>query len=145
MNIGWAGKIEKISILFAAFGGILSLFLTRQPISVSAIVGFISIIGISVLNVSFIVEQYKKILLEGKFSIGEAIKQAMIKKLRAVLASSITASLGLLPTALSKGIGTQVQKPLAIVVVGGMFISAICILIFIPILLRYVEVPNYEI
>lgn len=75
----------------------------------------------------------------------EAIKQAMIKKFRAVLASSITASLVLLPTALSKGIGTQVQKPLAIVVVGGMFISAICILLFMPVLLRYVEVPNYEI
>ena len=123
------------SILFAAFGGILSLFLARQPISFSAIVGFISIIGISILNVSF----------EEGVRNNEAIKQAMIKKFRAVLASSITASLGLLPTALSKGIGTQVQKPLAIVVVGGMFISAIYILLFMPVLLRYVEVPNYEI
>jgi len=127
--------IVMSSILFAAFGGILSLFLARQPISVSAIVGFISIIGISILNVSF----------EEGVRNNEAIKQAMIKKFRAVLASSITASLGLLPTALSKGIGTQVQKPLAIVVVGGMFISAICILLFMPVLLRYVEVPNYEI
>jgi cobalt-zinc-cadmium resistance protein CzcA len=88
-------------ILLAGFGGLLSLFVTRQPISISAIVGFVSTIGISILNISFLLEQYKIVSREETVDRTQAIKLALARKFRPLLASSITASLGLLPTALS--------------------------------------------
>jgi len=133
--------ISMLGILFAFFGGSLSLFATGYPISLSAIVGFVSILGISILNISFIMASYKMHILNG-ISVDESAKLASKEKFRAVLLSSFTASLGLLPTALSQGIGSQIQKPLAIVVVGGMLISGLLIILIIPPLLKYSEVKE---
>jgi cobalt-zinc-cadmium resistance protein CzcA len=117
------------------------LFATGYPISLSAIVGFVSILGISILNISFIMASYKMHILNG-ISVDESAKLASKEKFRAVLLSSFTASLGLLPTALSQGVGSQIQKPLAIVVVGGMLISGLLIILIIPPLLKYSEVKE---
>lgn len=133
--------ISMLGILFAFFGGSLSLFATGYPISLSAIVGFVSILGISILNISFIKASYKRHILNG-ISVDESAKLASKEKFRAVLLSSFTASLGLLPTALSQGVGSQIQKPLAIVVVGGMLISGLLIILIIPPLLKYSEVKE---
>ncbi|WP_299227203.1 efflux RND transporter permease subunit [Sulfurihydrogenibium sp.] len=133
--------ISMLGILFAFFGGSLSLFATGYPISLSAIVGFVSILGISILNISFIMASYKMHILNG-ISVDESAKLASKEKFRAVLLSSFTASLGLLPTALSQGVGSQIQKPLAIVVVGGMLISGLLIILIIPPLLKYSEVKE---
>ncbi len=133
--------IASSGVLFALFGGSISLFITGHPISLSAIVGFVSILGISILNILLLMKSYAYHYRNGMEKI-EAIKQASMEKLRAVLISTFTASLGLLPTAISKGVGSQIQKPLAIVVVGGMIISGLLIIILIPPLLRYMHVEE---
>jgi Putative silver efflux pump len=73
----------------------------------------------------------------------EAAKKAAKEKFRAVLLSSFTASLGFLPAALSHGVGTQIQKPLAVVVLGGMLITGLLILLLIPPILKYVNIEGY--
>jgi cobalt-zinc-cadmium resistance protein CzcA len=128
-------------ILFALFGGSVSLLIAGHPMSFSAIVGFVSILGISVLNISFMLEAYKKHILDG-LSPTESAKRSAKENFRAVLLSSFTASMGLLPTALAKGVGSQIQKPLAVVVVGGMLISGLLILLIVPSLLRYAHVEE---
>jgi len=133
--------ISASGILFSFFGGSLSLFIAQHPLSLSAIVGFVSIIGINILNITFLINSYKHYYLLGKQK-EEAIRIAVKDRYRALLLSTFTASLGLLPTALSHGVGSQIQKPLAIVVVGGMLISGLLILITIPPLLRYVVVEE---
>ncbi len=133
--------IASSGVLFSLFGGAVSLLVAGFPLSLSAMVGFVSILGISVLNVSFIMSAYKDNIIKG-LSIEESAKKAVKEKFRAVLLSSFTASMGLLPTALSKGVGSQIQKPLAVVVVGGMLVSGLLILLLIPPLLRYMHVEE---
>lgn len=133
--------IAMSGLLFSVFGGTLSLLIVGFPLSLSAIVGFVSILGIAILNISFMMNTYKKHILAG-IPKEESIKRSAKEKFRAVLLSSFTASMGLLPTALSKGVGSQIQKPLAVVVVGGMLITGSLILLVVPSLLRYVYVEE---
>ncbi|SNZ13981.1 efflux RND transporter permease subunit [Hydrogenobacter hydrogenophilus] len=133
--------IAMSGILFALFGGSVSLLIAGFPMSLSAIVGFVSILGISVLNISFMLRAYKKHILDGLSSV-ESAKRSAKENFRAVLLSSFTASMGLLPTALAKGVGSQIQKPLAVVVVGGMLLSGLLILLVVPSLLRYAHVEE---
>jgi cobalt-zinc-cadmium resistance protein CzcA len=130
--------ITMIAPLFAVFGGVLSLVLTGQSINVSSIVGFISIVGVSILNTSILVTHYIRLVIGGKGNT-EAILETLRDKFRPILMGGIVASLGLLPAALGHGVGSQIQKPLAIVVVGGMFLGTVMILLFAPLLLRFVE------
>jgi heavy metal efflux system protein len=133
--------IAMSGLLFALFAGALSLLVVRYPLSLSAIVGFVSILGISILNISFIIAAYRENIINGMPTY-EAAKKAAKEKFRAVLLSSFTASLGFLPAALSHGVGTQIQKPLAVVVLGGMLITGFLILLLIPPLLKYVNVEE---
>ncbi len=133
--------IALSGLLFAVFGGTLSLLVVDFPLSLSALVGFVSILGIAILNISFMMGEYKKHILNG-LTKEIAIKKTAKEKLRPVILSSFTASMGLLPTALAKGVGSQIQKPLAIVVVGGMLITGILIMLLIPPLLRYMYVEE---
>lgn len=128
--------------LFAVFGGLSFLLLWGEALSVSASVGFISILGVSILNASIIVIHYLH-LLELGTPITEAIRQTAEDKFRAVLMTGMTASIGLLPAALSSGVGSQVQKPLAIVVVGGMLMGTVILLMLLPPLLRFVKPKTY--
>lgn len=130
--------ITMASPLFAIFAGLMSLLITGEPLSISSMVGFISIIGVSVLNSSIIINHYIRLLRDG-MNKEDAIIETITDKFRPVLMGGIVASFGLLPAALSHGIGSQVQKPLAIVVVGGMFAGVIMILLIMPLLLKYVN------
>lgn len=128
--------------LFSVFGGLAFLLLLGQSLSVSASVGFISILGVSILNASIFVIHYLQLYQNG-IDTEEAIIQTASDKFRAILMTGLTASIGLLPAMLSTGVGSQVQKPLAIVVVGGMLIGTFILLMLMPPLLRYVKHRQY--
>jgi len=128
--------------LFSVFGGLFFLFLLGESLSVSASVGFISILGVSILNASIFVIHFMQLHHHG-VGTEEAILQTASDKFRAILMTGLTASIGLLPAMLSTGIGSQVQKPLAIVVVGGMLIGTFILLMLMPPLLRFVKHKHY--
>lgn len=131
--------ITMVGPAFTVFGGLMSLLITHESLSISSIVGFVSIIGVSVLNTSIIVSHYIRLRDEGKDK-EEGITETIQDKFRPVFMSGVVASLGLLPASLAHGVGSQVQKPLAIVVVGGMVIGTALQLFIIPLLLRFITV-----
>ena len=121
-------------IPMAVFGGILGLLLTGIPFSVSAAIGFIALFGISVMDGIIIISQYNQLIDEG-MERGRAILRTGELQLRPVLMTCVVAGVGLLPAAVSSGIGSQVQKPLAIVVVAGMMLAPVVILVTLPALI----------
>jgi cobalt-zinc-cadmium resistance protein CzcA len=121
-------------IPMAVFGGILGLLLTGIPFSVSAAIGFIALFGISVMDGIIIISQYNQLIDEG-MERGRAILRTGELQLRPVLMTCVVAGIGLLPAAVSHGIGSQVQKPLAVVVVAGMMLAPIVILVTLPALI----------
>src|ERR1700723_3274516 len=121
-------------IPMAIFGGILGLLLTGIPFSVSAAIGFIALFGISVMDGIIILSQYNQLIDEG-MERGMAILRTGELQLRPVLMTCVVAGIGLLPAAVSSGIGSQVQKPLAVVVVSGMMLAPLVILITLPALI----------
>lgn len=125
----------------AVFGGLMSLLFTGQPLSISAVVGFISVIGISIFNTCIWIQHYIEIYREKKNK-EEAVVETVRDKFRPVLMGGLIASLGLLPASVSHGVGSQVQKPLAIVIVGGMLIGTAIILVIMPLLFKYVRLER---
>jgi cobalt-zinc-cadmium resistance protein CzcA len=121
-------------IPMAVFGGILGLLITGIPFSVSAAIGFIALFGISVMDGIIILSQYNALIDEG-LERGAAILRTGKLQLRPVLMTCVVAGVGLLPAALSTGIGSQVQKPLAVVVVAGMMLAPVIILLTLPALI----------
>jgi cobalt-zinc-cadmium resistance protein CzcA len=121
-------------IPMAVFGGILGLLLTGIPFSVSAAIGFIALFGISVMDGIIIISQYNQLIDEG-MERSRAILRAGELQLRPVLMTCVVAGIGLLPAAVSSGIGSQVQKPLAVVVVAGMMLAPVVILVTLPALI----------
>jgi cobalt-zinc-cadmium resistance protein CzcA len=118
----------------ALVGGVLSLFVTHTALSVSATIGFIALFGISIMNGIIIVTSFNENLANGMHVL-PAVRKACDHQLRPVLMTCIAACVGLLPAALSNGIGSQVQKPLALVVVGGALVAPFLILLVLPVLL----------
>jgi cobalt-zinc-cadmium resistance protein CzcA len=121
-------------IPMAVFGGIVGLVVTGIPFSVSAAIGFIALFGISVMDGIIILSQYNALIAEG-MERGAAIVRTGELQLRPVLMTCVVAGVGLLPAALSTGIGSQVQKPLAVVVVAGMMLAPVVILLTLPALI----------
>ena len=121
-------------IPMAVIGGIIGLYVTAVPFSVSAAIGFIALFGISVMNGIIVLSQYN-FLVRGGMDRMQAVLRTGDLQIRPVLMTCIIASVGLLPAALSTGIGSQVQKPLAIVVVSGMTLAPLLILIVLPALI----------
>jgi heavy metal efflux system protein len=121
-------------IPMAVIGGIIGLCLTGVPFSVSAAIGFIALFGISVMNGIIVLSQYN-LLTRGSMERTQAILQTGALQIRPVLMTCVIAGVGLLPAAISTGIGSQVQKPLAIVVVSGMMLAPILILLVLPALI----------
>ena len=121
---------------FGAIGGFLSLVVTGTPFSISAAVGFASVIGVCTLGGVVFVSG-----IRGRQNVGEgiaaAIQEGALAEMRPVLMACAAAGLGLLPAAVSTGIGVQAQQPLARVVVGGMLTSPLAILFLIPVLASY--------
>jgi cobalt-zinc-cadmium resistance protein CzcA len=118
----------------ALIGGIFALFLTEIPFSVSAAIGFVALFGISAMN-GIIVIAYFNRQIEAGIDRGAAIFRTCRVQMRPVTMTCIVACVGLLPAALSTGIGSQVQKPLAIVVVGGSLLAPLLILLVLPVLM----------
>ena len=117
--------IVLASIPVACAGGALMLFATRTSFSVSAAMGFVSIFGIAVQDAILVVTYFQRLRAERDISIEEAAREAAEKRLRPVLMTTLVAMLGLFPAAIATGIGSQTQKPLALVVIGGAFMLAV--------------------
>jgi cobalt-zinc-cadmium resistance protein CzcA len=118
-------------IPFAACGGILGLYIFGLNASVSAAVGFISLFGVSAMDGILLVSYIRRRLDEG-LGKEEAIIDAAQTRMRQIFMTGFSACIGLVPAAISTGIGSQVQQPLACVIVGGMLLSPICSLLVIP-------------
>jgi heavy metal efflux system protein len=121
-------------IPMAVIGGIFGLILIGVPFSVSAAIGFIALFGISVMDGIIILSQYNQLIAGGLDRMAAVVRTGELQ-MRPVLMTCVIAGVGLLPAAVSTGIGSQVQKPLAIVVVGGMMLAPIVILITLPVLI----------
>src|SRR5690349_16225572 len=121
-------------IPMAIFGGVVGLLITGIPFSVSAAIGFIALFGIAVMDGIIILSQYNQLIEEGMERIQAVIRTGELQ-LRPVLMTCVVAGVGLLPAAISEGIGSQVQKPLAIVVVPGMMLAPVVILVTLPVLI----------
>jgi cobalt-zinc-cadmium resistance protein CzcA len=121
-------------IPMAVVGGIFALFLMSIPFSVSAAIGFIALFGISVMDGIIILSQFNQLIEEGMERTAAILRTGELQ-MRPVLMTCVIAGVGLLPAAMSTGIGSQVQKPLAIVVVGGMMLAPIVILVTLPVLI----------
>lgn len=121
-------------IPMAIFGGVLGLLISGIPFSVSAAIGFIALFGIAVMDGIIILSQYNQLIDDGYERMRAVIRTGELQ-LRPVLMTCIVAGIGLLPAAISEGIGSQVQKPLAIVVVTGMMLAPIVILVTLPVLI----------
>jgi cobalt-zinc-cadmium resistance protein CzcA len=132
-----ADTLLAMSVIpMAIFGGVLGLFVTGIPFSVSAAIGFIALFGIAVMDGILIISQYNQLIDEGMDRIKAVIRTGELQ-LRPVLMTCIVAGIGLLPAALSEGIGSQVQKPLAVVVVTGMMLAPFVILVTLPVLMTF--------
>lgn len=125
--------IVLATVPFAMIGGVLSLVLTHTPFSISAAVGFISTLGIAILGGVLIVSSIRELEQNG-IPLKEAILSGAELQMRPVLMATLGAALGLVPAALASGIGSEAQKPLARVVVGGMLTATFLILFVVPIL-----------
>ena len=122
------------AIPLATVGGVLLLWLRGMPFSVSAGIGFIALFGIAVLNGIVLIEHLKELRDEGQLSMRELIIRGTRDRLRPVLLTAGAAAMGFLPMALSTGAGAEVQRPLATVVIGGLFTSTMLTLIALPLM-----------
>jgi cobalt-zinc-cadmium resistance protein CzcA len=130
-NSVWECVLTLTGILFAAAGGVLALYITGLNFSISAAVGFVSLLGVSVMNGILLLTYYNQASLRGGTPV-EVMFRAASTRMRPLLMTSFSACIGLLPAAVSRGIGSQVQRPLATVIVGGMFVGPIMLLLVVP-------------
>jgi len=121
-------------IPMALIGGIFALYATGTPFSVSAAIGFVALFGIAAMD-GIIVLTFYNAAIEGGLERTTAILRTCQVQMRPVMMTCIVACVGLLPAAVSNGIGSQVQKPLALVVVGGILLAPVLILIILPVLI----------
>jgi cobalt-zinc-cadmium resistance protein CzcA len=122
----------------ALTGGIAALLIRDIPFSISAAVGFVALSGIAVLNGLVMVTFIRDLRMSGK-PLNEAIIEGAMTRLRPVLMTALVASLGFVPMALNTGIGSEVQRPLATVVIGGTISDTLLTLLVLPALYRIVH------
>jgi len=145
----WAFKSVRNAILvllmipFTLIGGLAGLGLAGLHLSVSAAVGFIALAGISVQNGVIMVEQIKHLILEGA-SLSNAILDGAVARLRPILMTALMAGLGLLPAALSHSIGSETQRPFAVVIVGGLITATFFTLLLLPLLFPFFSDESKE-
>jgi heavy metal efflux system protein len=133
-----------MGVPFALVGGVVGLMLNSLPFSISAGVGFIALSGISVLNGIVLVNCFNDLRASGLRGI-ELIRRGTILRIRPVLMTALVAIFGFVPMMISTGVGAEVQRPLASVVIGGLFSSTFLTLVVLPILYlvfeRFMELP----
>jgi cobalt-zinc-cadmium resistance protein CzcA len=152
MNNGTVGKNEKSGnfkdglivfsgIPFALTGGVTALWLTGIPLSISAGVGFIALSGVAVLNGLVMITFINNLRTEGK-TLDEAVREGALTRLRPILMTALVASFGFIPMAIATGVGAEVQRPLATVVIGGVLSSTLLTLLVLPLLYQLVNRRN---
>jgi len=119
-------------IPFAVAGGVLALLVTGLNFSISAAIGFVSLLGISVMNGILVLTYYHEVMQGGSMQSRDGMFHAASQRMRPMLMTALSACIGLLPAAISTGIGSQVQRPLATVVVGGLLIGPLMLLVVVP-------------
>jgi cobalt-zinc-cadmium resistance protein CzcA len=132
------GLLVFTGVPLALTGGVLALALRGLPMSVTAAVGFIALSGVAVLN-GLVMVSFIRQLREQGLSLDDAIRQGAITRLRPVLMTALVASLGFVPMAIAMGVGAEVQRPLATVVIGGILSSTVLTLFLLPVLYRWVH------
>jgi cobalt-zinc-cadmium resistance protein CzcA len=129
-SIKTAGLI-LINVPMALVGGFVALWILNIPLSVSAAIGFIALSGQAVLNGVVMLSVFQQLRNAG-YTVLDAVKEGSLQRLRTVLMTAMLAALGLLPMALSHEIGSETQRPLAIVVIGGLFTATLLTLVVLP-------------
>jgi cobalt-zinc-cadmium resistance protein CzcA len=137
------GSLKQAILIFtgvplAITGGIIALYLRGMPFSITAGVGFIALSGVAVLNGVVMVSGINRLRAEGK-PIAEAVREGAFQRLRPVLMTALVAALGFIPMALNTGIGAEVQRPLATVVIGGILSATLLTLLVLPALYTWFE------
>ena len=137
------GSVRQTLIIYtgvplAATGGVLALGVCGMTFSISAAVGFIALSGVAVLDGLVMLTYFNQLREQGK-SVREAVVEGSLTRLRPVLMTALVASFGFVPMALATGAGAEVQKPLAIVVIGGLLSSTFLKLILLPVLYVWAE------
>jgi cobalt-zinc-cadmium resistance protein CzcA len=132
------------AIPLSAVGGVLFLWMRDLPFSISAGVGFIALFGIAVLNGIVLIEHFKELKHQGMKDIDALILKGTTDRLRPVLLTAAAAALGFLPMAISSSAGAEVQRPLATVVIGGLFTATILTMIVLPILYKVFEGQSFK-
>jgi cobalt-zinc-cadmium resistance protein CzcA len=118
---------------FALVGGVLALIVRGLPFSISAAVGFVALSGVSVLGDMVLVSRVRQLLARG-MEVQAAVREAALTRLRPVLMTAAVAALGFVPMAVNTGVGAEVQRPLATVVIGGVTSSTLLTLVVLPVL-----------
>jgi cobalt-zinc-cadmium resistance protein CzcA len=127
-----------LNIPFALIGGVVSLFLSGLYLSVPASVGFITLFGVAVLNGVVMVTYFNQLRAAGR-TVSQAVQEGAERRLRPVLMTALIASLGLVPMLLANGPGSELQRPLAVVVIGGLITSTLLTLVLLPTLYSWLE------
>ena len=130
-----------LSVPFAFIGGVVALYVRGMTFNVSSGVGFAALFGVSIMNGVLIVEWIATLIRQGK-PIDEAIVQGALGRLRPIVMASLVAILGLLPASVARGLGSDVQRPLATVIVWGLVSSMLLTLFVLPVLYRFVARPK---
>ena len=132
-----------LNVPFAAVGGILALPVARLTFSVSALVGFIALFGVSVQNGVLLVERIRELRREGKAML-EAVREGAWSRFRPVLMTAAMAAFGLLPAALSHAVGGETQRPFAVVIIGGLVTATLLTLFILPVIYGVFEREEEE-
>jgi cobalt-zinc-cadmium resistance protein CzcA len=141
-----SGKLAFLILLnvpFAAIGGVLALPVSSLALSVSALVGFIALFGVSVQNGVLLVERIRELRREGK-PMAEAVMEGSVSRVRPVVMTAAMAALGLLPAALSHAVGAETSRPFAVVIVGGLLSATLLTLFILPVLYPVFEPEKAE-
>jgi heavy metal efflux system protein len=137
-DIGYAGLI-LLNVPLALLGGVLALHLRSMTLNVSSAVGFIALFGVAVQNGVIMVANLNRWRARAGTSLIDAVQHGAEERLRPVLMTASVATLGLLPAALARGVGSDVQRPLATVIVGGLITATLLTLIVLPALYVVLE------
>lgn len=137
------GSVRQTLVIYtgvplAAAGGIFALWFTGMPFSISAAVGFIALSGVAVLDGLVMIACFNQLREEGK-SLRDAVRVGSLLRLRPILMTALVASFGFVPMAIATGAGAEVQRPIAIVVIGGLLSSTFLKLMLLPVLYEWVE------
>ncbi|MGA2090550.1 MAG: CusA/CzcA family heavy metal efflux RND transporter [Endomicrobiales bacterium] len=132
-------SIVILNVPFAAIGGIAALYIAGENLSISAGIGFLSLFGIAIQNGIILIANVKKLSAHKGYNLEAAVIEGSALRLRPVVMIALLAGLGLLPAALSHAVGSQAQRPLALVIVGGMVSTTLLTLLVLPVIFAWVH------